>query len=292
MTDVHPMRGVAFMLFAVGMFAFMDAGLKALAANYPPLQVAALRGAASWPLVTVWALATVGAKGLVHVRWLLHLLRGVIAVLMMGCFAYALQTLPLSTAYALFFVAPLMITAMSVPILGERVGPRRWAAIVTGFIGVLVVLRPSGDGVLSLAGLAILGSAFGYAVSAISVRVLGRSDSTQAMVFWMVTFLALGAGSLALPHWVSIAPGHAYLIALVGVTGALGQVAVTEAFSRGEASVIAPFEYTALAWGLALDLTFWGVLPDGVTWIGAAIIVTSGLYLMRRERPMPPDVQP
>jgi drug/metabolite transporter (DMT)-like permease len=277
------MRGVACMLAAVGLFALMDAGLKLLAAHYPPFQVAALRGLASWPLVAVWALATVGVRGLVRVRWPLHLLRGAIAVMMMGCFAYALKTLPLSTAYALFFVAPLMITAMSVPILREHVGPRRWAAIAVGFIGVLVVLRPSGDGVLGLAGLAILGCAFGHAVSAISVRVLGRSDSTQAMVFWMVTLLALGAGALALPHWLPIANAHWLLIAGIGVSGALGQVAVTEAFRLGEASVIAPFEYTALAWGLVLDLTLWGVLPDRITWVGAAIIVASGLYLMRRE---------
>lgn len=286
------LRGVGFMLAAVALFALMDAGLKGLATHYPPLQVAALRGAASWPLVALWALLTIGGRGLVRVRWSLHVLRGVIAVVMMGCFAFALQTLPLSTAYALFFVAPMMITAMSVPVLGERVGPRRWTAIAVGFIGVMVVLRPAGDGVFSLAGLAMLGCAFGYAVSAISVRVLGRSDSTQAMVFWMVSFLALGAGVLALPTWVAIDTDHLPLIAMVGVTGALGQWAVTEAFSRGEASVIAPFEYTALAWGLALDVTFWGVLPDGMTWIGAAIIVASGLYLMRRGRAPSADVPP
>jgi drug/metabolite transporter (DMT)-like permease len=277
-------RAIALMLAAVGLLAVMDAGLKLLAAHYPPLQVAALRGLASWPLVAAWVLATVPLRSLLQVRWPLHLLRGGIAVVMLASFAYALQTLPLSTAYALFFVAPLLITALSVPLLGERVGPRRWTAIAIGLAGVLVVLRPSGEGLFTLAGLAVLVAALGYALSAVTVRVLGRTDSTQAMVFWLVGFLALGAGLLAAPRWVAIDPGHWPLIAGVGAAGALGQWAVTEAFRHGEASVVAPFEYSALVWGVALDLALWGVLPDAVTWTGAAIIVASGLYLLRRER--------
>ena len=151
-------------------------------------------------------------------------------------------------------------------------------------IGVLVVLRPTGEGLLTLAGLAVIGCAFGYAVSAITVRVLGRTDSTQTMVFWMLTWLALGAGLLAWPDWQAVKSMHGPLILGVGLAGALGQYAVTEAFRRGEASMIAPFEYTALAWGLGLNLAIWGVLPDTVTWIGAGVIVLSGLYLLRRER--------
>lgn len=276
--------GILIMLLAVGMFALMDAGLKLLTPHYPAAQVAALRGMASVPFVLAWVGLTVGVGSLWRVRWGLHLLRGVLAVTMMIAFVYALKRMPLATAYTIFFVAPLLITALSVPLLGERVGPRRWTAIGIGLVGVLVVLRPSGEGVLSLAGLAVLGAAFGYAVSAITVRLLSRTDSTQAMVFWMVTLLSLGAGALAWPGWVPVRMEHAWLIAGIGVAGAIGQYAVTEAFSRGEASVIAPFEYTALAWGVALDLALWGVLPDGVTWIGAAIIVGSGLYLIHRER--------
>lgn len=284
MTRPSNLSGILIMLLAVGVFALMDAGLKLLTPHYPPMQVAALRGLASVPFVGVWVLATVGPRALLRVRWPLHLFRGVLAVTMMGTFVYALARMPLSTAYTIFFVAPLLITALSVPILHERVGPRRWAAIVVGLVGVLVVLRPSGDGLLSLAGLAVFGAAIGYAVSAITVRVLSRTDTTQAMVFWMVTMLGVGAGLLAWPQWVAVRAEHAWLIAGVGFAGAIGQYAITEAFRRGEASVIAPFEYSALAWGLALDVALWGVLPDRVTWIGAAIIVASGLYLIRRER--------
>jgi drug/metabolite transporter (DMT)-like permease len=284
MTRTSNLSGILIMLLAVGVFALMDAGLKLLAPHYPAVQVAALRGAASIPFVLLWVLLSVGPRALLRVRWPLHLLRGVLAVGMMVAFVYAIARMPLSTAYTVFFVAPLMITALSVPILGERVGPRRWAAILVGLVGVLIVLRPTGEGLATLAGLGILLAATGYAIGAITVRVLSRTDSTQSMVFWMVTMLAIGAGALAAPGWVAIRAEHWALIAGVGAAGALGQYAITEAFSRGEASVIAPFEYTALAWGLGLDLALWGVLPDRITWIGAAIIVGSGLYLIRRER--------
>lgn len=283
-THDHRLRAVLTMLVAVLVFALMDAALKMLSTRYPPFQVAALRGASSLPLVLAWVLSTAGLRPLLHVRWPLHLMRGAIGIAMMAAFVYALRSLPLSTAYSIFFVAPLLITALSVPFLGERVGPRRWAAIVIGLIGVLVVLRPTGEGVLTLPGLAVLLAALGYAVSAITVRVLARTDSTQAMVVWLLTSMAIGAGVVAAPDWVPIRSEDLWLIAAVGVAGAVGQYAITEAFRRGEASLIAPLEYTALVWGVLLDFTLWGVLPDAITWIGAAIIVASGVYLLRRER--------
>ena len=277
-------RSVWMMLAAVLMFALMDAGLKTLSVHYPPLQVATLRGLSSLPLVLAWALLTVGLRPLLRIRWSLHLLRGVLGIVMMGSFVYALKRMPLSTAYSIFFVAPLLITALSVPILGEKVGPRRWTAIAVGLLGVLTVLRPTGAGVFTWAGLAVLVAALAYAVSAITVRVLARTDSNQAMVTWMLAMLALGAGALAWPGWVPLRLQDVWIIAVVGVAGSLGQYAITEAFRRGEASLIAPLEYTALVWGVALDLALWGVLPDAITWLGAAIIIASGLYLLRRER--------
>ncbi len=281
---LQPRRAALLMLVSVALFALMDAGLKKLSAHYPPFQVAAMRGLSSLPLVLGWALASAGAGALLRVRWPLHLVRGVLGIVMMASFVYALKRLPLSTAYSIFFVAPLLITALSVPILGEHVGPRRWTAIAVGLLGVLVVLRPTGEGVLTLAGLAVLVAAFGYAVSAILVRVLARTDSTQATTFWLLALMALGAGLLAWPGWVPLRGEHAAIIAGIGIAGALGQYTITEAFRSGEASLVAPLEYSALVWGVLLDLSLWGVLPDGLTWLGAAIIVGSGLYLIRRER--------
>ncbi|MBD9480909.1 DMT family transporter [Pseudoxanthomonas sp. PXM02] len=272
------------MLAAVLMFALMDAGLKLLSSHYPPLQVAALRGLSSLPLVALWVLATVPVRSLLHVYWPLHLLRGALGVAMMAGFVYGLRTMPLSTAYAITFVAPLLVTAMAGPLLKEKVGTARWIAIGIGLVGVLVILRPTGEGMLTGGGLAILIAAICYAMGAVTVRMLAQRDSTQAMVFWFVVMLSLGALLLALPAWKPLQPAHGWIIAGVGVSGSLAQVALTEAFRRGEASLIAPLEYTALLWGVLLDVALWSVLPDGVTWIGAGIIVASGLYLLRREK--------
>ena len=151
-------------------------------------------------------------------------------------------------------------------------------------VGVLVLLRPSGAGMLSLASLAVLLAALMYAATAITVQLLARTDSTQAMMVWIMAFMALGAGAIAWPGWVPLRASDTWLIAYVGVAGAFGQYAITEAFRLGEASMLAPLEYTALVWGVLLDVTFWHVLPDAITWLGAAIIIGSGLYLIRGER--------
>jgi drug/metabolite transporter (DMT)-like permease len=271
------------MLTAVLLFSLMDAGLKALSEHYPPLQVSVIRSASSLPLVSAWALWTVGLRPLFRVRWSLHLFRGATGIAMMTSFAYSLRVMPMSAVYSIFFVAPIMITALSIPLLGERVDARRWAAIVAGMIGVLVVLGPGGKALMSLAGIAVLIAALAYAVSAITVRILSRTESTQALMIWLLVFMTLGSGALAAPGWVSIRASDAWVIVGIGAAGAAGQYAMVEAFRLGEASLIAPLEYTALVWGILLDITVWGVLPDSITWLGAAIVSASGLYLLRHE---------
>jgi drug/metabolite transporter (DMT)-like permease len=278
------LRGIVMMVIAVGAFALMDAGLKHLSPHYPPLQVAALRGYASLPIVLAWVLWSRQFKQLLHVRWSLHVLRGVIGIVMLASFTYGLRTLPLSEAYAIFFVAPLLITALAAPILSERVTANRWWAIAIGLTGVIVVLRPTGAQMLSLGGLAVLLSTVCYAISAITARVLGRTDSSASMVFWLMIFLAVGATALTGRDWRPIQPEHAWTLVGIAITGSLGQFTITEAFKRGQASLIAPFEYSALAWGLALDWVLWHTLPDAIVLIGAAIVVASGLFLLWSER--------
>jgi drug/metabolite transporter (DMT)-like permease len=272
------------MLVAVLLFSVMDSCMKLLAPHYPAMQVTALRGLCSLPLVCVWVLLDGGPRQLLRVRWSLHLLRGVLAVLMLAAFVFALKYMPLAEAYSLFFVAPLLITALAVPLLGEHVGWRRWCAIAVGLAGTVVVLRPSGTGMLSLGGFAVLAAAAAYALSAIAVRVLGRSDSTQAMVFWMLAMLSAFALALAWQDWIPLQRGHWPLLLVLGVTGALGQWGITEAFRRTPASIIAPLEYTALIWGLGLDWLLWNTRPDRSMLVGAAVIIAAGLYLLRRER--------
>jgi len=283
MTPRKNLRGILGMLLAAALFSLMDTGLKLLSPHYPPLQVAALRAMASLPLVIAFV-AWRGAFGsLLRIRWPLHLLRGVLGIGMLALFAFALRKLPLAEAYSIFFIAPLLITMMSGPMLGERVGRQRWIAISVGLLGVLVVLRPTGAGMFTLAGGAVLLAASCYAVSAITVRIVNRTDSLDSQVFWLMTMVAAGAGAMAAPHWVPVRVEHGWILCGIAFTGFGGQLAITQAFRHGEASAIAPFEYSALAWGLAIDWLVWRTLPDAWMLAGAAIIVASGVYLVRHE---------
>jgi drug/metabolite transporter (DMT)-like permease len=278
------LRSIYAMLIAVAMFSLVDTAMKLLAAHYPAMQVAALRALTSLPLVCVY-LAWRGAfGGILKVRWSLQLLRGALGIGMLSLFAYGLRKLSLAEAYSIFFIAPALITALSVLFLKETVNAARWIAIAVGLAGVLVVLRPSGEGFLTIGGLAILGAAACYATSAIAARVLARTDSNEHVVFWLMLLVAAGASILAAPNWVALRASDILLLCGLAVSGFLGQLAITEAFSSGEASSIAPFEYTALAWGVGLDWLLWHTLPDQYTLLGAAIIIGSGIYLIRHER--------
>ena len=277
------LRSIYAMLLAVAMFSLMDTAMKLLAGHYPPMQVAALRGLVSLPLVLPYVIWRGGMGTIFQVRWPMHLMRGVLGIVMLVLFTFGLKKLSLAEAYSIFFIAPALITALSVVFLKETVNGARWIAIALGLVGVVVVLRPSGSGMLTLGGLAILGAAVCYAVSGISARILGRTDSSEQMIFWLMLMMAIGATLFAAPAWVGVRGSDAWLLSGLAVSGFIGQIAVTEAFSKGEASSIAPLEYTALAWGVALDWLLWAVLPDRMTMLGAAIIICSGLYLIRHE---------
>ncbi|QCB48733.1 DMT family transporter [Hydrogenophaga sp. PAMC20947] len=276
------------MVVAVGFFALMDAVLKALSARYPVLQIATLRALTGLPLVLVYISWRRAWHTVWRIRWPLHLLRGGLGIVMLSLFTTGVRELPLSATYTLFFIAPLLITILSVPVLKERVPAAHWWAIGLGFVGVLIALQPRGkdlqDGLFTAGGLAVLGAAACYSVAAIVGRLSSRTDSTESMILWMMVVVALGAGALAAPHWIPVAWSDAPLLVALGLTGFGGQLAITEAFRHGQASAVAPFEYTALAWGVGLDWVVWQTLPESHTWLGAAIIIASGVYIVRREK--------
>lgn len=270
------------MLAAVAMFSLMDTTMKILSARYPAMQVTVLRALCSLPLLCGYMSYRNAFTGIFRVRWPMHLLRGMLGIAMLTMFAFGLQTLSLAEAYSVFFIAPALIAALSVLILKERVDLAQWGAIVVGLAGVMVVLRP-GAGFLSLGGLAVLGAAACYAISAIVGRILSRTDSTEAIMFWLLIVMAVGGIALAARAWVPLRQQDILVLAGLAVSGFLGQLAITLAFSSGKASVVAPFEYSALAWGAAIDWLLWQTLPDSYTLLGAAIIIGSGIYLVRRE---------
>ncbi len=282
------LRSIVAMVIAVGCFAFMDAVLKALSARYPVLQIACLRGLTGLPLVLAYISWRRAWHTVWRVRWPLHLLRGVLGIVMLSLFTLGVRSLPLAATYTLFFIAPLLITVLSVPILKERVPAAHWWAVAIGFVGVLIALQPRGQdlqaGFFTVGGLAVLGAAACYAVAAIAGRLSSRTDSSESLILWMMVVVVLGAGALAAPDWVAVDSSDAPLLLALGLTGFGGQLAITEAFRHGQASAVAPFEYTALAWGVGLDWVIWHTLPQAHTWLGAAIIIGSGIYLVRREK--------
>ena len=271
------------MLVAVGAFAFMDSLLKFLTEHYPTMQVSAMRGFASLPFVLLPLVYKRSFAELKPVRWKLHLMRGLLSVFLLATFVYAIRVLSLADAYSIFLSAPLLVTALSVPILHEKVGWHRWMAIGVGLCGVLVMLRPSTSSLMTMGALAAFVSAVAYAISVVSVRVLSQTDSNTSVVFWSMLIMTLVSTLFALNSWQSIRVEHFGVIAATGVLGALAIHLLTLAYRSAPASMIAPFEYTALLWGVGIDWLAWDTLPNARVYIGGGIVVLSGLYMIWRE---------
>lgn len=278
------LRGVLMMLAAVGAFSIMDALMKSLTLRYPAVQVAFLRGASSLPFVFLSYALAGRLAALRPVRFGMHVLRAAFAVLMLWGFLWALARASLADTYAIYMCAPLLVVLAGSLMLGERIAKHVWIAIFTGLAGVFVMLKPSVEGFASLAGLAALGSALAYSIVVVMVRILARTETTASMVFWYLVLLAAGALIIALPGWVAIVATDWPWIVAIGLAGWAGQHLITEAFRLAPASLVAPFEYSALVWGVAIDWVVWQALPGARMLAGSAIVVGAGLYLLYRER--------
>lgn len=281
------LRGIASMLAAVCVFAIMDASMKHLSAQYGLFQVTCMRSFSSLAFICLpiagrgaWSALRPAGPGL-------HLFRAVLGVTMLASFVYAVQRLSLAETYSVFLCAPLLMTALSVPLLAEHVPLRRWIAIGIGLAGVLLILRPSGAGIASTWALLAAGlSTLCYALSALTVRRLGRTNSNTAMVFWVLALTGTASAVLALPDWHAIPIKDWPWLALIGITGALGQYWVTDAFRRAPPSVVGPFEYTSILWAFAIDWVFWSATPSATLLLGAAIVVVSGIFVIVDEHRM------
>jgi drug/metabolite transporter (DMT)-like permease len=280
-------RGVIMMVAAVGVFAVMDAIMKQISARYPAIQIACLRGASSLPFVALTYWLNGQLRLLRPVRFGLHLARAGIAVLMMWGFLWALARASMADTYAVFMSAPLLVVLAAALLLGEKVHGYVWLAIAAGLAGVFVMLNPTVEGIVSIAGLATFGAALGYALVVVLVRVLARTETTASMVFWYLLMMSLGAAALAAPGWVPIVAADWPWIAAIGLTGWAGQYLITEAFRLAPASTVAPYEYTALVWAVGLDWAIWQVLPGTRMLAGSAIVVGAGLWLLYRQRREP-----
>ena len=252
------LRGIVSMVAGVFVFSIMDSLMKRLSAHYGPLQISCLRSISSWlfllpPIAWHRSWATLRPS---NPR--LHLFRAVLGVGMLGSFVFAVHRLSLAQTYSLFLAAPLLMTALSVPFHGEKVTGKRWMVIIVGLSGVLVILQPWGHGGFSLiaASAAALATVC-YSLSALTVRTLGRSHSSMSMVFWYLLTGGYCHRSIwRIGDWRPVLGSDWVWLIGIGVTGALGQMWLTDAFSRAPPSVVGPFEYTVHSLGLRHRLDF------------------------------------
>jgi drug/metabolite transporter (DMT)-like permease len=279
------LRGIVSMIAAVFAFAIMDSLMKRLSSHYGPLQVSSMRCLSSLFLLIVAIASQRSWRRLRATQPLRHLMRGALGVGMLASFVYAVHLLTMAQTYSLFLAAPLLMTALSVPLLGERVTLRRWFAIAAGMSGVLVILHPWSQGVVPLAAaLAASAATVCYSLSALTVRSLGQHHSSVSIVFWNLALVGVGSGLLSIGAWKAVPAGDWPWLGAIGIAGALGQFWITDAFRRAPPSVVAPFEYTSILWAFGIDWLFWSATPTSSLLLGAAIVIASGVYVIWDER--------
>ena len=296
------LRGALCAAVAMLCFSLNDVGIKFLSDSYALHQVVFLRSIVGLITFSIIVLPLNGGIRVLRTRRLgVHLTRGFCVVFANMCFFLGLAAMPIADAVAVFFVSPLVITIFSVIFLGERVGPRRWLAIAVGFAGVLVVVKP-GTSAFQIASLLPLAAAFLYATLHILTRKVGGTESAATMVIYMqLTFffasglfgLILGDGrfgdtdhpSLAffLRAWAPVAPQDWWIIVMLGVSGMLGAFFISQAYRLSEAAFVAPVEYIAMPLAIMWGITVFGTFPGLSAWLGIALILGSGLYLVWRE---------
>tara|TARA_R110002012_G_scaffold39815_2_gene109841 strand:- start:1409 stop:2326 length:918 start_codon:yes stop_codon:yes gene_type:complete len=275
-------RGIALMIAGIFVVSVMDALIKWLTSTFPSIEIVFFRNLFGlFPLFAIVAWSG-GLKLLRTRRWAAHLGRSLAGVGAMLCFFFALSGLALAEAISLAFTSPLFMTALSVPLLGEKVGIRRLSAILVGFAGVLIIVRPGSD-VFSIYALLAIGASFCFALGMVLGRRMSDTESSVSIVFY-TTIAGLLAGAIGTPAvWVMPGPGDWPFLIALGLLGGVGQFLITSAFRLAQAVVVAPFEYTALLWGVLFGYVLWDEVPDVETFIGGALVIGAGLYIGYRE---------
>lgn len=274
----------AILSVVVGIFCLCisDVFAKSLTGHYPPMQVIFLRNILATPLVLMILIAT-GRLGVLRTPHLgLHALRGLFSVGAAFAFFASLNHLPLAEATALGFAAPIFVTALSVPLLGEHVGWRRWLAVIVGFLGILIVVRP-GAATFQPASLYPVAAAVFYALFMISARMMRRPESMWTVMFFITFFPLIYSTPLALSGWQPFQFAHTGLAIGIAACGTIGITLISLGFQQAPPAVVAPFDYTALVWASLFGFLIWGELPDAWTYAGSAVIVASGIFIILRE---------
>jgi drug/metabolite transporter (DMT)-like permease len=298
----HRLKGILFLCFGASIFSLQDVVVKSVSGGYPVAEVLTIRCIVAYlPLFAMLAYDG-GFRALRTARMGWMILRAVFLFLAYTTYYLALAALPMSTATALFFSAPLFIVALSGPLLKEHAGLGRWLAVLVGFGGALIVSRPGAE-TFEPAALFSLASAACYGIAQIMSRMLGPTATTSVMALYQNTVnifcaaavgLLLGHGGYAgaahpsleflLRAWTMPTTTDLLLIAATGLIAAAGSWSLTHAYRVAEVNVVAPFEYSSIILALFWDLVIWQVLPSPYTLGGVTLIIAAGIYVLRSAK--------
>jgi drug/metabolite transporter (DMT)-like permease len=278
------LRGILLMCAGVALFPLMNAAVKLLTARYPVIEITWARFTGHLIVMLIVFLPQYGWRLIATRRPLVQLARSLLMLVSNGIFVLAIGSVPLATASAIGFTSPLIVAALSVPLLREQVGWRRWSAVCVGFCGALLIIRP-GSGFQDPAVLLLLVSSGAYALYQIATRWVMAYDNPATGIIFAALLGSLGT-SLVLP-FVFVMPQSLFdlvMLLSLGVLGGLGHFLVIKAFQAAPASVIAPLGYVELLGTAVLGYLIFANFPDALTWVGALVIIASGLYIAMRER--------
>jgi len=279
----QPARGIAAMVAGVALLTLQDAVIKALTAAYPIGEILFVRGLFVFVPVALFARCAGGLASLRVRDWGGQAARAALTVVSTFLFVTGLALLPLADAVAVVMAGPLFITALAPALLGERVGWRRWSAVIVGLTGVLIMIRPTGEAV-RLAALLPLAAAFTGALRDLLTRRLSLTEGSTAIL--LVTTAAVTLSGLAtwpFSDWAPMGWRDVALLALSGCLLGAAHFLLIEAFRLAEAGLVAPFKFTNMLWAVLFGFIIWGELPDRWVLAGALLVVASGLYILRRE---------
>jgi S-adenosylmethionine uptake transporter len=276
------LRGALMALVSFAIYSTHDVFVKFLGADYSPVQIIFFSVLFGFPLVAVMLIGDRNDGNLRprHPWW--TLVRTVSAMITgLGAF-YAFSVLPLTQTYAILFAAPLLITLLAIPILGEKIGIRRGVAIVVGLLGVMIVLRPMGSP-LGLGHFAALAAAVCSSLAAVVVRKIGQDERSVVLMLYpmIANFVVLG---LALPFVYKPMPiEHLGMIAIIAAFGFVASLFIIDAYKSAEAVIVAPMQYSQMIWAAIFGYFIFNEAPDQWTLVGAGVIMASGLYIVLRE---------
>ena len=270
------------MVGSAALLAMNDAVSKFLSETYPVGQILGLRHTVALLIILAYVHWGPGWAALrVTDRWG-QALRALIFVGTTGLIVLSLSVLPLATVTAIGFSSPIFVVMLSGPLLGETVGPRRWMAALLGFAGVLIIVRPGTAGfdwLVVLPALAALVAGLRDSVT----RRLSRTETSISILFWSTALVILTSATTAPFGWERVVPQDIVWFVLNGALNAGAHFLMIDALRLGDASLVSPFRYTGIVWAAILGLVVWGHFPDAWSWLGIAVIVASGVYIVERE---------